>query len=132
MKDNKLGVHVSTTEGQRPFGLMLVIVYTLISGVMGFVITLTGSELYTDGATSIGALLVSFLFLALLYGLWTTQKWGLTFARGVYIVSIVLGIASLSTSGISTSPDLLTAGTVALDILVTIYLFRPQTKTLFR
>ena len=132
MKDNKLGVYVSTTAGKRPFGLVLVVVYTLISGVIGLIITLTRSELYAAGATTIGTLLVAVLLLVVVYGLWTTRKWGLKLARGVYLVSIVLGIASLSTARISTSTDLFSAVTVALDILVTIYLFRPQTKALFQ
>ena len=132
MKDDKLGVYVPTTEGKRPFGLVLVIVYTLISGVIGVIIGLTGSELYTAGVTTISTLLVVFFLLAVVYGLWTTQKWGLNLARGFYIVGIVWEIVSLSTAEISTSTGLLSAGGVVLDILVIIYLFRPQTKILFQ
>ena len=130
MKNNKLGVYVSTTEGKRPFGLVLAVIYTLIAGSLSVIAGVLGiavSELVDAIFLPVGV-----LFLAAAYGLWTTQKWGLTLARGVYLVSIVLGIASLSTTGISTSTDLLSAGEVALDILVTIYLFRPQTKILFR
>jgi len=126
-----------TNVDGKPLSLVLIVIYTVIVGILGViagVLGLVAGELVSiDVAiTSILLLPVGVLLLAAAYGLWTKQKWGLTLARGIYLVSLVLDIASVLISGISTTSELFSVVEIILEILVIIYLFRPETQALFQ
>ena len=129
LKGSEPGVYVSTTPGTKPFGLVVVVLYTLIAGVLGViagVLAIAVGELVDALFLPVGV-----LFLAAGYGLWSTQRWGLNLARGIYLVAILLGVVTASISGISTTTDWLGVVEIAVEIAVTIYLFRPQAREFF-
>ncbi len=130
IKGSKTGVYASTTAGKKPFGLVVVVLYTLIAAayevISGF-FAMAASEFAYAIFLPLGV-----LDLAVAYGLWTMQKWGLNLARAIYLVGILLGVVTVSITGISTTTDLLIVVEIVIGVLVLIYLFRPQTGALFQ
>ena len=128
-------VHLAPGESKAPAALMVAIAYTLRSGVLSIALALMADTPYSTGVTS-STDLVAFLIAGLLmfwvaYGLWRRRKWGLALARVVYVVSTLAGVVMLSSTVIYTGAGMYLAVEIALDILVVVYLFRPQTKALF-
>ncbi|TVT48407.1 MAG: hypothetical protein FHK82_17750 [Sedimenticola thiotaurini] len=86
----------------KPVGIVLIAIYSALSGLLLFG---AGALMMLASAvpdmpiwiTLLGVIFMALgvFLLAVMYGLWSTQKWGLKIAKWLYVISIPLGIISI-------------------------------------
>ena len=83
----------------RPLGLVLTVLYCAFSGIMSLILGVPLLALASQVPSFLILSLVSILFgvfyLAMCYGLWTSQGWGIPFSLKILYLSIPLSIISL-------------------------------------
>ncbi len=123
---------------KRPVGLVLISIYTAVSGLLSILAGVLGlfvSQLEVPVWVTVFSVLLflsGILELAVCYGLWSIQKWGLKLAIVVYIVSIPLGIIAMFTGERTTGNVLLQLIGIVIAIVVLRYLFKPRVRMLFQ
>lgn len=128
----------------KPFGIVIIAIYSglygLIEFVLGFALIITGSILeYSSAAKDIyfimyrGISLSIFAIvqLTMTYGLWTLQQWGYKLAKYLMIISIPLSLLTLLNDR-SFGNILIQANCIIIALLMIIYLYKPDTQSLFR
>jgi len=119
---------------RRPRGVTLIAIYTAIGAVFSLLVGVP--QLLTGEATAV-ALISGVVFTTLgvpfvvtVYGLWILKRWGYKLARGIYVVSVVLGCFSLF-SNLTLGNIIIQGITIPLAVWILIYLNRVGLKALF-
>jgi hypothetical protein len=126
----------------KPLGIVLVAIYTVLSGILWFFVSLVSIFLTAIPGISVIAYLLGALAtasgifsLAAVYGLWTLQKWGLKLTYWLYVIAIPLGIAFifpvLPGSEITTENTVYQLVLVVIDMAVIFYLGKVEISVLY-
>lgn len=104
----------------------------------GCTVTLLGSAPGVGGSgVLIGyvSTLLGLLSCAIVYGLWTLQAWGRSFASWLYLASIPLGVVfifpPLAGPRMTAGNTIFQMVSIAVDLFIVAYLSRPDVKALF-
>ena len=150
-KPVELPKDVPPAKAERPFGLVWVVFYWIIAGVVclpaGYVLgamggalggtaEITGGMFGSRGFTSAGALVgalfellglllfhYGLLLLVACYGLWTFRRWGLSLARGLAVASVVLNVVVFIISLISRAGIVATLVGAVTSVGILVYLY---------
>lgn len=120
-------------ERRRPGGVVAIVIYTAILGVVSVVGGIAGLGLVNlDGTDQLGILylvllLAGVLALTTVYGLWTFQRWGLVVARALYVLWILVDIGFLLVG----EGTVLTIVELILAVVVLSYLLHPRVHKVF-
>jgi hypothetical protein len=140
---------VLTTKAQRPFGLVWIVFFWIIQGVgsLFFGGILAGMGGAVGGATEItrnmfgslrlgsaleavllevlGVMLFHYglLLLVACYGLWTFRKWGISLARGLAIVFVLLNILALIITLVNRTGIVACVAGVFISVCIMVYLY---------
>ena len=129
-------------ESKKPLGVTLVALCSGFFGLMAvatgcvatFASQVPGASLYFTIAGLI-AITAGVLLLAASYGIWTLQEWGRTVMRWLCVASIPLGIISSLPiwpgQRMTIGNAILQIVGVAVNVLIILYLMKPEVKTLF-
>jgi hypothetical protein len=141
--------HSVGSTNKRPAALVLIVFYWAIVGFLAIVYALgttvmagfasgisqaaqaaVRSESWAGvligellGALSVGFFLWGLVTLRACYGLWTFQEWGVSTAKRVAVLNIVLSLISLLVSIIARVAIVLNLATVAAGVAILAYLF---------
>jgi hypothetical protein len=128
-------------EKPKPAGIVLIALCSGLSGLAAIPIGCTAAflgGLPGGGAFSlVGALVFALgvLLLASAYGLWTLQPWGRTYTWWLYLACIPLGLMAifgvLPGQTMSTANTILQLVGIAIEIVVLVYLSKPEVAGLF-
>lgn len=129
-------------NNKKPFGITLIVLYSALTALLLIPAGCTSSLL--GGLPQQGSLfafmgfaftLIGLLSLAVVYGLWTLQKWGRSLAFWLYLVSIPLGVLAtfIPMDGYMRTPGNVITQIIgiAIDLVVISYLTRRDVKALF-
>jgi hypothetical protein len=127
----------------RPFGIVMIAIYSglygLIEFILGFALIISGSILEYSSTTKdiffimsrgISLSILSIVQLTMTYGFWTLQQWGYKLAKIMIIISIPLSFLTLLGDR-SFGNILIQINCVIIAFLMLIYLYKPDTQSLF-
>lgn len=120
-------------SNKKPIGIVLIVVYTTLNALNSL---LSGIQFMPHMRSPLLAFIsllltaIGVLCSATAYGLWTFQNWGYNLAKILYIILIPLGVASIFTD-ISIGHVLFQITGIAVSVWILVYLFKPETKSLF-
>ena len=135
---------VSKTElsKAKPFGVVLIVIYTAINGVLSFIDSIiaffTGTILAGQDfellVTLLGIvfLICGVLSLAACYGMWALQTWGPSVAKILYLIYLSLGIIEIVAWEMTASNVISQLFVIAFAIWILFYLEKPETKSLYQ
>jgi hypothetical protein len=130
------------SESKKPVGIVLIALY---SGFCGLAFVPIGCTSMLVGQTPSGGtmavmvgivfVVLGFLLLASVYGLWTIQPWGRNLTSWIYVASIPLGVISIfpvfTGQKMTVGNVLLQLLGIAVDLIVLGYLAKPEIKQMF-
>ncbi|PCI54480.1 MAG: hypothetical protein COB36_09945 [Alphaproteobacteria bacterium] len=123
------------TTKPKPLGIILVIVYSTITGLLNILLSFSVLAVASIIPIPIFVYLLfvvvfasSIFLLASVYGLWTYQEWGLKLAQVLYAISIPLSIILifpiLPESSMTTFNTVFQLMSVSISFAVLMYLIR--------
>lgn len=129
-------------NSKKPLGIILIVLYSALTALLLIPAGCTSSLL--SGLPTNGGLfaligfaftLIGLLSLAVVYGLWTLQKWGRSLAFWLYLVSIPLGVLAtfIPLDGSTRTPGNVITQIIgiAIDLVIISYLTRRDVKEFF-
>ena len=148
----RLHLALPATIAKRPFGLVWVVFYWIISGAVGMAYGIVlcimaglGGSVSSELSRGLGSLarepargIALFEFVGLLglllfhygllllvagYGLWTNRRWGLVLARPLAIASVVLGAIALTSCIMNRAVIVASAVNLIVSVRILLYLY---------
>jgi uncharacterized membrane protein (DUF2068 family) len=113
------------SERSKPAALVVIALYSALAGLAAILIGATVPSGVGFAIAALGALL-----LAAAYGLWTLQPWGRAYAWWLYAACIPLGVLAIFQQ-MSAGNALFQVLGIAIDIVVLVYLGKPELQRLF-
>jgi len=128
--------NIRSQKPKKPMGLILIIFYSGFWGIVGMIlggVMLLGTSLsILVGILGIIIFGLSILELVAAYGVWSLVEWGRNLAVIIYGISIPLSIFSLFIGDVTPGMVFLTIISIAVAVIILIYLVRPDVKRLFQ
>lgn len=127
----------------KPLGIILIIVYSVISALMGLSLSIGVFTIISIMSVPIWIYLVtittftsSIFLLASVYGLWTYQRWGLNLVLLLYIIQIplsaILIFPTFPGDSVTTPNTILQLTSIAISFSVLFYLLRVDVNFRFK
>ncbi|MFW9809134.1 MAG: hypothetical protein ACFFE6_07115 [Candidatus Thorarchaeota archaeon] len=113
----------------KPTGVVILAILQLLQAIaalaVGALALMAGTVISIFAILAIFPLILGIIGLLLFYGLWTLKSWAWLWALIINILGIIIGI-------FGNLADITNLITLALSVIIVIYLFMPATKAHFR
>ena len=128
---------------KKPMGIVLVVIYTALSGVLSllaFVLAISALGILAVAHVKASTFLILQTFLGLpfgvlalatAYGLWSFQTWGYTLAKLLYPLVIAYDLITILAHLSAKNIIVLQLAEIGFAIWIFVYLLKPQTKALY-